>query len=242
MHRAYHFLSEDLRSDEDMIAGDSVPWRIGEMRTYTPVTIDAGDGETVSQVGYRSSPTLWDAFLQADGPIACLMEVSQALSIEGDVEAGFVQVSGTRRLLAARDIGAELRLFASDCAERVLYLYEREFPGDDRPRRAIQTAREHARGRVSAAELRSALVLAKCAADAAPSGSAARSAALSAFGSVADEAQDAAVVAIWGAGWAADRKDAVDGVERAWQRALFSRTVERSLSTSFRKDWRSAPK
>jgi len=153
MLRAYHFTYEDLHSDEDVIAGNSVPWRIGEIRAYTPVSIDAGEGETISQIGYRSSPTLWDALLQADGPIACLVEVSEPISTEGDVETGFVQVSRERRLLAVRDLRSDLRLFACDCAERVLYLYEREFPGDDRPRRAIQVARDHACDRATAGEL-----------------------------------------------------------------------------------------
>jgi hypothetical protein len=227
MLRAYHFLFEDFQSDEDMIAGSSLPWRVGEIRAYTPITIDAGDGETISKIGYHSSPTLWDAFLHADGPIACLVEVSEAISTEGDVEAGFVQVSRERRLLAARDLRAALRMFACDCAERVLYLYERKFPGDGRPRRAIQVARDHAYGRATAAELRSALILARNAVDAAPSG-AARCAALSAFGSAMEESSDAALTAMWPAGWVvADGKDSVGAAERAWQRALFSRTIER---------------
>jgi hypothetical protein len=229
MVRAYHFLSEDLRSDEDMIAGNSVPWRIAETRAFTPAAIDAGNEEIVSEIGYRSSPTLWDAFLQADGPVACLVEVSEVLSVEGDVDAGLLQLSGTRRLLMAREIGAELRSFASDCAERVLYLYEREFPGDDRPRGAIQVTRDFARGRVGATELRAALVPAKIAVDASPCGSAARCAALSAWGGVVEAAQDAAAVAMWAASWAADGRDAADGAERAWQRALFSRTIERVI-------------
>lgn len=232
MLRAYYFPYEDLRSDEDVIAGNSVPWCIGEIRAYTPITMDAGDWETISEIGYRSSPTLWDAFLQADGPIACLVEVSEVISTEGDVEAGFVQVSIERRLLAARDMRSDLRLFACDCAERVLYLYERAYPGDDRPRKAIQIARDHARGRATAAELESALVLATSAAEAAPSGSAARCAAMSASGSATNEPQDAAVLAIWTAGWAADEKDAAAGAERAWQRALFSRTIERRFGSS----------
>ena len=34
------------------------------------------------------------------------------------------------------------RLFAADCAERVLHLFERERPDDDRPRKAIEVARK----------------------------------------------------------------------------------------------------
>jgi len=234
MRRAYHFPFEDLRSHEDMTAGNSLPWRIGEIRAYTPITMDAGAGETISQIGYCSSPTLWDAFLQADGPIACVVEVSEAISSEGDAEAGLVQISRQRRLLAVRDIRSELRLFACDCAERVLHLYEREYPADDRPRRAIQVARDHAYGRATTAEFRAALILARSAADAAPSGSAARCAALSACGSASEEPQDAALLAIWTAGWAADGKDSAGSAERAWQRALFSRTIERCFGNSSR--------
>jgi len=112
------------------------------------------------------------------------VEVSEAIFTEGDVEAGLVQVSRERRLIAVRNIRSDLRLFACNCAERVLYLYEGEYPRDDRPRRAIQVAREYTSGRATVGELRSALILARSAADAAPSGSAARCAAMSAFGSL----------------------------------------------------------
>ena len=33
------------------------------------------------------------------------------------------------------------RLFAADCAERVLHIFEKELPDDDRPRKAIEVAR-----------------------------------------------------------------------------------------------------
>ena len=36
------------------------------------------------------------------------------------------------------------RLFAADCAERVLPIYEERFPGEDRPRKAIEAARKYA--------------------------------------------------------------------------------------------------
>jgi len=34
--------------------------------------------------------------------------------------------------------------FACDCAERVLHLFEEEYPNDDRPRKAIEAARKGA--------------------------------------------------------------------------------------------------
>jgi hypothetical protein len=42
-----------------------------------------------------------------------------------------------------------LRLFAADCAERVLGLYEKQYPNDDRPRKAIQAARDFANGLIT---------------------------------------------------------------------------------------------
>jgi hypothetical protein len=49
-----------------------------------------------------------------------------------------------------------MRLFAADCAERVLPRYEAAYPGDARPRVAIETARRFARGAATADELAAA--------------------------------------------------------------------------------------
>ena len=42
-----------------------------------------------------------------------------------------------------------LRLYAADCAERVLGLYEKQYPEDDRPCKAIQAARDFANGLIT---------------------------------------------------------------------------------------------
>jgi hypothetical protein len=49
-----------------------------------------------------------------------------------------------------------LALWAADCAEHVLDQFERERPGDDRPRRAIELGRAWARGEVTMTESRTA--------------------------------------------------------------------------------------
>ena len=49
-----------------------------------------------------------------------------------------------------------LAVWAAECAEHVLDLFERERPGDDRPRRAIELARSWARGEVRMTESRTA--------------------------------------------------------------------------------------
>ena len=48
------------------------------------------------------------------------------------------------------------RLFAADCAESVLYLFEQERPNDARPRDAIKTARAFAHGNATREELAAA--------------------------------------------------------------------------------------
>ena len=74
----------------------------------------------------------------------------------------------------------EIRLFAADCAERVLHLYEAEY-NDDRPRKAIQAARDFAEGRITDKERAAAWAAAR------------------------DAARDAAWGAAWAAAWAATR-------------------------------------
>ena len=49
-----------------------------------------------------------------------------------------------------------LALWAADCAEHVLHLFERARPDDDRPRRAIALARAWARGEIKMTESRTA--------------------------------------------------------------------------------------
>jgi hypothetical protein len=56
-----------------------------------------------------------------------------------------------------------LRLFAADCAEHVLGLYESKYPNDNRPRNAIQAARDFANGRISLDELNAAAYAANAA-------------------------------------------------------------------------------
>jgi immunity protein 5 of polymorphic toxin system len=218
MVRAYHFFPDDMRAAEDIVAGLDEPWRIGDTRRYTAVKIGSGDGEFITESGYQSSPTLWDALLQANGPIACLVEVSPPLSISNSCEEPSAQSSEVRTLIAAVDVRAELRRFACDCAERVLSLYEDLYPKDGRLRDAIAVARRFADAAASSAELQAALVSIRDAADVA-SGQA-RMAAFSAFGTTLREAHDAALTAARSAMWAVDGRT-TPGPERVWQRAHF---------------------
>lgn len=99
-----------------------------------------------SQVGYHATHS------------EHLMEWIDAKLYEVQLGATIAEVGnkvlGTRlRLTRAINAWGEriTRLFAADCAEHVLHVFEAACPSDDRPRRAIKTARSRAgdRGPVS---------------------------------------------------------------------------------------------
>lgn len=98
---------------------------------------------------------------------------------------------------------SELRLFTTDCAERVIHDYELYHPNDHRPRLAIETAREFALGLATPEELAMAGKGARIAAES--SDFAARSAAWSATYSAASglDAKAVAMFAARSAYWSA---------------------------------------
>ena len=97
------------------------------------------------------------------------------------------------------------RLFAADCAEHVIHIFEREYPGDKRPRQAIQATRDFANSKITAAAWDAAWDAARAA-----TGDAAWAAARAA----AAAAGDAAWAAVGDAAW-----DAARDAEREWQTA-----------------------
>jgi len=135
------------------------------------------------------------------------------------------------RLVGIADEKA-LRLFAADCAEHVLPLYEKRYPDDAGPREAIAAARRFARGEITEAEMR---VKRNAASDAAASDAAARAAAYAAaraaayaaaraaaYAAAADAAYAAAAAAHAAAYAAAAAAAAAYAAERTWQVARLS--------------------
>jgi hypothetical protein len=117
-----------------------------------------------------------------------------------------------------------LALWAADCAEHVLHLFEQARPKDERPRRAIDLGRAWARGEIRWAEARTAAGHANAAAR--DLSGAARYAAYAAgqaaaVGHVAAHELGAAAYAIKAARAAATEDDRVASgrVECLWQRA-----------------------
>ena len=85
------------------------------------------------------------------------------------------------------------RLFAADCAEKVLYIWEEKYPDDDRPKMCIEAVRSFANGKIGKDELAAAGAAAWYAA-----GSAAGSAAgAAAWYAAWDAAGSAAGAAAW---------------------------------------------
>lgn len=98
-----------------------------------------------------------------------------------------------------------LRLFAADCAQSVLHLFEDKHPEDKRPREAIEAARKYAHGEITQAELAAARAAAWAAASAAwpVERDAARAATWAAAWDAAEVAAEVAVrAAAWAAAWA----------------------------------------
>lgn len=145
------------------------------------------------------------------GPVVCEAEVGgQVLRADGKT------VARTARIVKVLDTWNKrtARLFACDCAEHVLPVFESQRPDDDRPRTAIEVARLFARGEATADELAAA---GDAAADAA--GAAAWAAAAAAWAAAwaawdaaraawatADAARAAAGDAAWNAAWNAERR------------------------------------
>ncbi|MFH1634077.1 MAG: putative immunity protein [Chloroflexota bacterium] len=104
------------------------------------------------------------------------------------------------RLLRRLDTWTErtARLFAADCAEAVLPLFEKDCPNDNRPRSAVEAARKFTRGKISEKELYAACVAARDAA----CGDATYAAA---WAAARDAARAAARDAAWAAAYAAAR-------------------------------------
>ena len=65
------------------------------------------------------------------------------------------------------DANKAIRLFACDCAEQVLPIFEKKCPDDNRPRQAIEVSRKFANREVATEELRAAWAAARAARDAA---------------------------------------------------------------------------
>ena len=115
-----------------------------------------------------------------------------------------------------------LAVWAADCAEHVLHLFEQARPDDERPRRAIELGRAWGRGEVPWAEARTAAGHANAAARdlrGAPRHAAYAAAQAAAVGHVAAHELGAAAYAIRAVSAAAPEHEDAGPLECQWQRA-----------------------
>jgi len=192
---AYHFLKADMRAGY----GLQRAWKVGETRTLK------GGAIIPCARGFHGSPTAFDALQFAPGPMLCIVELRGDVTPHGNPVDKYVARS--RKLIAVVNVERELRLFAADCAEHVLWIFEKEFPNDSRPRDAIAAARDLADDKIAAArEGAWDATLSAAAAGAARAAWAARGAWAAAGGAAA----------AWAVGGATD-----EAAEKTWQRAQF---------------------
>jgi hypothetical protein len=138
-------------------------------------------------------------------PVALLLETNDL----GDALWVLDNVIGNKRLC---------RLFAADCAESVLPIFERHRPDDDRPRHAISVGRDP--NSTDAARAAAGDAARAAAGDAAWAASCAAEAAARAAGAAARAAAEAAARAAGAAAWVAARAAAwVAARDAAWDAA-----------------------
>ncbi len=129
------------------------------------------------------------------------------------------------------------RLLACDHAERVLPLYEKQFPGDSRVRDCIVMARDFANGRATREQLNAAWVAVRAAAeDAAWAAESAAWAAESAARAAARDAAESAARAAARAAESAARAAARAAESAAWAAGVAARAAERQWQTAHLKE------
>ncbi len=115
-----------------------------------------------------------------------------------------------------------LAVWAADCAQHVLHLFEHAHPGDDRPQRAIDLGRAWARGETTMTLARNAAFAANAAArdvTGAPREAAHAAGQAAAVAHVAAHELGAAAYAIRAARAAYPERDDAGNLECQWQRA-----------------------
>ena len=185
-HRlAWKFLRDNLRSG----SGSEPAWEVGKERKHPGPYVVCGSG-------YHASPTPWEALQYAKGPMLALVEVSKTEDSQDDKVC-----VASMTMLKAVNVERALHELACTYAEDVLPIYEKDYPKDKRPRKAIETKRKWLDGKATDRQLAAAR-----AAAGATAGDAAWAAAVDAAWAAARAAAgDAARAAAWAAARAAAR-------------------------------------
>ena len=124
MNTGYKFLTADMKSKN----GDSGVWKVGEWKKH--------EGELVMcQSGFHYCNEPIDAFEYVYGDALVVVEARGKSETEGNKT-----VVAEMRVIKRVDTKKVAVRFAVACARRSLPNYEKAYPKDDRPRKAIEAA------------------------------------------------------------------------------------------------------
>lgn len=132
MSEYWKFLRLDEATGQIVSHHDKSPWTIGEWRE--------ADGEIEAcENGFHCSPNPLDALKYVSGAVVARVEVAGACHDEGDKSA-----HQRMRIVCAwrwtADDSVQLAIVAS---EQAISIYEDAYPGDTRPRAAIEAAKAY---------------------------------------------------------------------------------------------------
>jgi len=124
---------------------------------------DTFDGDPVPcECGLHASPTPWDALQYARGGRLWKVAIPADSVPHGNPVDKFAARS--RKYLRCVDLRPALVEFSCRQAEGVLHIYEKKYPNDDRPRKAIEAARAYQRGEINKDQLAATRAAARAAA------------------------------------------------------------------------------
>lgn len=202
--------------DGSSVNGGRGRWTVGRWRTVRGPLEPCRHGlhlTTVAQLPHWIGPIIWRA--ETDGEL---------------LEAEDKWVARKARIVSRVEAWDErtARMFACDCAEHVLPIWERAYPDDLRPREVIAVARRYAAGEATEQELAATWRVARDAAfkAAAAGASVAAWEIASAAATIAlDDAAHAAAAAAWAAAYSAGQ---ATEAAAAWEAVSWNPDAERA--------------
>ncbi len=129
--KGYKFVSQDLISRYENLG-----WELNKWNVY--------DGKVkVGNSGFHAYPDLYSAY--SDQSLFTLDDRLFEVEARGAVSGKALFAAGEMRPVREIDLRKLSIDFAANCAEHVIPNYEKAFPEDDRPRKAIEAAENYLR-------------------------------------------------------------------------------------------------
>ena len=123
----WKFLREGMKSN----SGDCI-WKIGEQKVFK-------DELVMCERGFHCSRDVWQAFSYVQGEILARVEISGRHEVQADKEV-WEKMKVVKAYKWQKKDSVELAIYA---AELVIDIYEKQYPDDDRPRKAIEAAKTY---------------------------------------------------------------------------------------------------